>query len=280
MKSSRHVITGSLVAAGLLACATADAQMMRLMDVEFSLKLKPGFAFDPDDCSSLAAFAMEIDELDADQADAGRLSRELLLSNGTDDLRIVIGVSQNSVGGVRAFMRHFGENAELDAAERLVNGSQVGLAIGEDSRVGNDSTSASIEREVAFRRQNIFVSIQLLSEDSLNLLPIASQIDAAIQALPDVTLTQLQTLRPEIVQFSAADTSLHPYEATDLTVSVTNPGGDTITKTYVDPDGDVELGSPDRYRAGGRVGTQTLQLVVSRPNLLFDSAGVDFQVVP
>lgn len=247
--------------------------------------LKPGFMFDPSNVlayPSLQGYQVDRDVLDPELVATAGLSRRLFLIKTQDQtrLRLRIGVSPIGIAEVAEFFTRFGALSQIPPAERLVAGASVGLSIGDESQVGAGSTSTNVKAEIAFRRQNVFVSIEHASEGTLNLLSIATQIDAAIQALPDVTAAQLAAQRPVITQFSAASTQLHPAEGTNLTVAANNPGGGPLTKTYRSAGGYVITGAPDRYQAGSAVGTQTLTLIMSSPALLFDQETISFNVTP
>src|SRR5262249_21157155 len=131
------------------------------------------------------------------------------------------------------------------------------------------------------RRANVFVSIDDVGNEAKNLFTMATAIDAAIAALPNVTLAQLEARRPTIRRFAAAETLIEIGAKTVLTLKgVPRVPVATLTKTFVTADGDVIEGPPDVYLAGGTPGTQTLRVIVSTPELLFDSAQIQFTVKP
>lgn len=245
--------------------------------------LKPGFAFDPTDAvpyPGLQGYDIEHDVLSVELIASAGLVRQLVLLNTANQarLRIRIAVSPTGAADLGPYFAAFAALSQAPAEERLVDGASVGLTIGDDSQVGTGSSSSQVQDEIAFRRANVFVSIEHTTAGTLNLLSIASEIDAAIQALPDVTPAQLAALRPQITQFTPASAQLQPSQVTELTVAAIDPAGTPLSRTYRSSDGYGTVGTPDRYQAGSILGRQNLTLIVSNPALLFDQAEIGFTV--
>lgn len=281
MKTHRGIIGVAIVAACSLApisASSAERQEPTGRPASKGSLLKPGFEFVLGDFPSLNGYAIDLEEVEIGFVSSGGLMRSVLLSSGSTELRVRIGVSQPDINAVQKFFTNFDLLSQMDPAERLVSGSSVGLTIGDESLVGFGSTSTSVRDEIAFRRKNIFVSIEHVSEGLLNLLSIATEIDSAINALPDVTSPALDALRPTIDKLSAASTNLSPADETELTVSLTDPQGLSLSKIWQADEGDVLSGPPDRYSAGSLIGLQTLTLVASNSALLFNKASINFNV--
>jgi len=242
--------------------------------------LKPGFAFALKDFASLSGYAIDNEEIGEDRISLGELRREMRLVNGPSRLRIHLTVSQVGTMSLADLFTFFEDISQMDPEDRLVEGSTVGLSIGEESRVGAGSSSSNVANEIAFRRQNIFMTIENKAQGSLNLKPIAEELDAAIQTLPDLTPAQVEALRPNITLFSPGSMNLTPGQETTLTLNVTNPTGDPLTTTFLAPNGYIKENPPltYNYKAGSKIGTQTLTVVVSIPSLLFDSETINFTV--
>ncbi len=242
--------------------------------------LKPGYFLLPKDIPALAGYKVDNDHLDVDRRGTIGIKRAVTLSSGPQSIAIHIGLSQVSVSEVNAIINEFVGDSQMRPEDRFVDGQTLGIKVGDQNRVGGDSTSSNIPQEIVFSRSNIFVSVQRASDSAVNLKPIAEDIDAAIQALPNVTLTELNdNWIPTIATFSAESTNLYPGEQTNLTLQRSDPQLAPLTTTYIAPEGDVlESPPPPRYRAGSKIGTQPLDVVVVNPSLLFANATLNFNV--
>jgi hypothetical protein len=254
--------------------------------------VKPGFEFRLDEYATLVDYDFRDpdnpdDELVDERIGQGILARRLSLisADGSSNLFLLVGAAQRPWPGPRVLIEEFTTESQMLPEDRLIPGERLGIFIGDESLVGRNSRTDFVADEIAFRRQNIVVFLQHTSDDdddgpSPNLKPIAEEIDGAIASLPDTNWPHLVLERPKILEFSAAKSSLKPYEETELRLRARNRWGDPLLLTYLEPDGDVLRGDPDRYIAVSKEGTQTLTLIVSRPNLLFDVATIEFDVAP
>lgn len=238
--------------------------------------LKPGFNFDPADFPSLAGCIVEGDDLDTMLLASAGLSRHLLLAIDTTYLQITIGVCQYGVAPAAEFFEPFQALSSMNPEDRLISGSTAGLYFGDESLVANGSASGDIRGEIAFRRQNIFVSIRHIADSVMNLLTIATEIDNAIMALPDYS--QINDFYPSVDSLLSVETDLAPYDETGLTVVVSDPEGSSLTKSYFCPYGEVFVDSVLRYWAGPYIGSQPLRLIVSNTELLYSEEMIIFNV--
>lgn len=283
-KTFQTILLAALAAELALAQPRGDA-------IEPSPKtMKPGFEFAPNKFAALAGFSVKADELDAKHAAQGALARRLELVELSEGdkvitLRVKIGVSQDPKFDMKIFFDLFEVLSQMPPEHRLIDGRSVGLNLGDEClvRVGSDSTR--IRREFALRRQNIFVSVEVMSEEDFDLLLLlAEELDDALKKLPSVVWPPRRLL-PVIEEFTAAKTRLRPYEETELTVVVRNPRRDKIERHYLAPSGQVTVqdqnGEPEEwYRAGSYEGKQKLTLIAWRPNLFFAMSTIEFDVAP
>jgi len=253
--------------------------------------MKPGFNFNPSTFPSLAGYAIVpgTDDIHTNDLALGLTRRLDLFNIGANvRLRITIGVSHVSASAALAFFEGFTLPSEMQASERLVSADSIGVSIGDDpiseSLVSANSDFGVLRDEAAFRRKNIFVSIQYVYENGpadLDLTDIATEIDAAVAAIPDVSFAAFELARPIIDGFSAVTPNLAEGQISDLNVLYHDPNWPLVSvdRLYIEDDGDVISGT-DKYRAGSLIGSQNLTLVVYNPNLLFREATIAFNVTP
>lgn len=241
--------------------------------------MKLGFRFNPADYPSLAGYAVANDVLDFQLTGDDKLMRRVLLTNQDSTIRVVVVVSRVAGDAMDGMFAVLGTMSDRAADEHFVSAVSAGIALGDKCLVGPESNRQQAFGEIAFRRQNVFVDVADFGEAPKNLLPLASAIDEAIRVLPDVTQSDFSARRPLIRRFDATSTRVRGGDKVALRLKgAPRAPLATITKTYVTDDGDVAEGAVDAFIAGGNPGPQTLRVVVSTPELLFDVAQIEFTV--
>lgn len=253
--------------------------------------LKAGYYFDPTDLVAYPALGgysvvPESDKIDVSQIQTVGLSRQLFVQHTVSQvkLEITIGVSEVTSNplDVNAFRDRLDLQTDMDPLDHWKDGASNGLSIGDECKVASGSTFGTAENEIAFRRANIFVSILYAYESgpsTVDLTNLASQMDTAILSQPSVTFPQVQSARPTISLFSAGSLFIARGATTSLATIYSDPNDPTPSKTYVELDGDVLTG-PERYRAGGKVGSQDLTLIIYDDALLSRHQTLTFNVSP
>lgn len=275
MNGRRIVSTGIIAVFFMLAGCTTT-------------KFKAGFALDPNTINALDGYTVATDVLREEERGVMGMQRQIEMIKGNSRLRLDIGLTQDPILKIENILRHFTTSSSHIAFEhRSVNGRSLGIEIGDVVYVSNGSSNKSILGEIIFFRSNIFISIVELPTQppagdmfslSVNLKPIALEIDAQIQSLPDHSVQELRALLPVIAEFSIAENvELEPGDRIDLTLSVSDPRGLPLTILHTGRDGDVLTEGPMQYQAGSKVGTHTLTVVVVNDHLLYseDTLSID-----
>lgn len=251
--------------------------------------MKPGFYFNPTLYPSLIGYVIDTgnDDILTTDLDKGLIREVDLVDIGPGvRLRFRIAVSHIDEAAASQFFQGFTFPSQRDPADRLVTGASLGLSIGDvpiETLVSSSGPPGSAYNEIAFRRKNVFVSIRYIREsgpDSLNITDIATEIDASVAALPDVTFAAFEAARPVIDAFSAVIPNLIEAQLSDLNVAYHDPNASTVSRLYLADDGDVIPNLPDKYRAGSLIGAQDLTLLVYNRELMFRTSSVVFVVTP
>lgn len=243
--------------------------------------LKVGYDFDHTRLPSFKGYSVvgERDWVEVDLRGTLGIRRRVALTSGSHVLLVYVRLTQAPAVTINTILTEYVEDSSMVVSERFVDATTVGISLGDQSLVRPDSASNLATTEVAFTRANIFVALGTQEGNSPNLLPFAQEIDAEIQALPDVTQAQLDAARPQITTFEAATTDLHPGGETTLTLTASDPGGGSLDFVFEPPDGYVKQTPPPlRYKAGSALGTHSLTVVATNDDLLYSEASINFNV--
>jgi hypothetical protein len=116
------------------------------------------------------------------------------------------------------------------------------------------------------------------------LASLAAAIDGNIQAQSNLTSVQFNALRPQVLQFSPASSTIASGGSTRLNISIVDPASDPFT-IEVSTDGSLNVTPGDvplnvTVQATGITGLIPINLLVVDASLLFSTAQTTVQVTP
>lgn len=299
---ARHTRTG-LAAAMMVIAAMSAAPMVRAAEdpsltslraeVGFASwpgqggALKKGLVFTPADYPGLAGYIVLGDDVDSRGRDLG-IVREVRLENGGQDLTVIVGVTPASTNNAHEmlFQRALA-SSHMAFADRLKRGDLNGISSGDLNFVSAAATSGDAKGYVAFVRNNIVVLVEdgrPVAASTVDLIQLAQAIDAKIVALPDLTPSEFDALRPSIATFSPTSATLVAAEgsSTTMNIVINDPAGEPVRSAF-ESGGELDVDDavpPVTVRSTDVVGSITLWLIATNASLQFGTAQTVFTVNP
>ena len=247
--------------------------------------LKRGLNFQPSGYSQLTGFATASDLTDTAELTFG-IGRALVLSNGDRQLTIQIGVAFGSTDNAQELLLRTLAASQSDFSSSWQRGDP-GLTVGDLNFVRMGGTASNNwGGAVAFVRNNVMCLIndENPSQPFTALASLAAAIDGNIQAQPNLTSVQFNALRPQVLQFSPASSTIASGGSTRLNISIVDPASDPFT-IEVSTDGSLNVTPGDvplnvTVQATGITGLIPINLLVVDASLLFSTAQTTVQVTP
>lgn len=246
--------------------------------------LKAGFRFTQSDYPELTGFSISSDVLVFPRSDTARVSRRLKLKKEAEQVEIEIYISQVSTDDAQETSVDFYIAMQSGPLDAIQNGSNAGLQIGDYSFIskGITSTNISVLAGIDFVRNNISFRIGK-TNSSIDIVALASKIDAKLVAMPNLTPTQLQGRLPVISAFSPMNPIIKPFQQTGLSFTFSDPNNESVQLKFFTDFGavvrDTSAQPPQTFfKADDSVGTTPIRVVVVNESLLFKSATTSVQV--
>jgi hypothetical protein len=194
---------------------------------------KAGFIFRTSDYPALAGFSVEEDDrsiVEGTKKETTGTLRELVLKKDSDTVLISLEVVQTSIlDAHRALLNRL---ASVQALPRIafMRGKELGIDVGDINFVPGGTTPADLPtlRAIDFLRNNIRVYVARQGDTVFDVLALAKAIDERIDALPSVKRKELEALLPVISAFSPVTPTVNRSASVELTLTVTNPQGQTL----------------------------------------------------
>ena len=248
--------------------------------------LAPGYRFDASEIRALDSFSVRSDARELHARADGVVLRVLQLTDGATTLKIRISVSSVAIADRTALLEAVSASALSEFSfDTRFQACPSAHFVGVECYAKEEPQNGAVFGELLFAYDNIAVLLQergsfnATVSPSVDLWPIAVEIDARVKGVKGVTAAQLAALRPIIEELSATDNELAPETSTSLQARARDPAGGALEFEYLTETGEVdESGGAPVYLAYSVLGTDTIELVVVNKQLLFASETLQLSI--
>jgi hypothetical protein len=245
--------------------------------------LKKGLNFQLATYPQLAGYTAVADDTNPVDLDFGIL-RTLTATSGEIQLKVQIGVAFGSTDNAQELLIRSLAASEMDFSSAWQRGDP-GLTLGDFNFVAAGGSAANEwGGAIAFVRNNVVVILTNINptHPATGLGALATALDLAVYTKPDLTPVQFDALRPAVLQFAPAASSIVAGTSTALNISITDPSGDSFVEE-VTSDGSVDIvtqGAQTIVNATNVTGPIPINLLVVDASLLFTATQTSLTVTP
>lgn len=240
----------------------------------------PGYKLKTQQIPFLKDYKIEDDEIDYDSLNSLGVQRELVFAKKDSKIYINIYVSQSKELKPVNIISNIINRSSRTVSNTFNKQDHKAIGVGENLYTYQPKIKNSIGISLLFSRNNIVVEITDRSKKrTLDLKPIAEQIDKDIDNKVKITFKEIESHQPIIEEFYIHKNEIKPYTETKLEIKIKDPNK---MKTYLffKTKGEV-IKENNQYLLDSPIkpGKETLTIIVINDNLLYSKKTIEFTVI-